>query len=372
MPIVRTEGLHLPRTPAWLSRLYDYVGAHNNPHRLENECDRALQRIVMTTVSMAWVFAFHRLTGTPVSAPAAVWCLCALAYVLSSGIYRIHLRHHPSGGVHAQYAFLALDPLIVGGALLASPEALAWWLVVMLVIVARVGFRYGLNAMKFELAFAWIGASLPLLFSVYWRSQPQMAASLVLMLLSSWWLFAPLNRLLGRAKELDIENARIQSLQESLRTKSEFLSRVSHELRSPLQGVVSALDLIEERHGHDPAEAALIARVRRGATALNTQLRDLLTLARGEVGKIELNPMPFEAGELVMNVAREVQNEAWSKGLALFVMIETDVDGKYSDNAFDLAAGESRRITFTPAKPLEKGKLPEFRFYDLHSCQSAD
>ncbi|MBY4606649.1 glycoside hydrolase family 2 protein [Rhizobium sp. 9T] len=61
-----------------------------------------------------------------------------------------------------------------------------------------------------------------------------------------------------------------------------------------------------------------------------------------------------------------------AKGLALFVMIESETDGKYSDNAFDLAAGESRRITFTPAQPLERGKLPDLRFYDLHSCQSAD
>jgi signal transduction histidine kinase len=278
----------------------------------------------MPTVSIAWVFAFHQWIGTRVSTPAAIWCLCALAYALCSAIYRIHLKHHPAGGVHAQYAFLALDPLIVGGALLAAPEALAWWLVLMLVIVARVGFRYGLNAMKFELAFAWIGASLPLLFSVYWQTQFQMAASLVLMLISSWWMFAPLNRLLGRAKQLDIDNARVQSMQESLRAKSEFLSRVSHELKSPLQGVVSALDLIEERHEHDPADTELIARVRRGATALNTQLRDLLTLARGDVGKIEINPMPFEAGELVMSVAREVQNEAWSKGLALVVKTPED------------------------------------------------
>jgi beta-mannosidase len=53
-------------------------------------------------------------------------------------------------------------------------------------------------------------------------------------------------------------------------------------------------------------------------------------------------------------------------------MIETETDGKYSDNAFDLAAGETRRITFTPARPLDDGGLPEFRFYDLHSCQSVD
>ncbi|PZM13109.1 beta-mannosidase [Rhizobium tubonense] len=61
-----------------------------------------------------------------------------------------------------------------------------------------------------------------------------------------------------------------------------------------------------------------------------------------------------------------------AKGLALFVMIESETDGRYSDNAFDLTAGESRRIVFTPSVPLTCGVVPEFRFYDLQSCQSVD
>jgi beta-mannosidase len=59
-------------------------------------------------------------------------------------------------------------------------------------------------------------------------------------------------------------------------------------------------------------------------------------------------------------------------GLALFVMIETDTDGRYSDNAFDLAAGETRRIAFTPAKPLPAGPRPVFRLYDLQSCHATE
>jgi beta-mannosidase len=59
-------------------------------------------------------------------------------------------------------------------------------------------------------------------------------------------------------------------------------------------------------------------------------------------------------------------------GLALFVMIETDSDGRYSDNAFDLAAGETRRIAFTPAKPLPAGPRPVFRLYDLQSCHATE
>ena len=58
-----------------------------------------------------------------------------------------------------------------------------------------------------------------------------------------------------------------------------------------------------------------------------------------------------------------------SKGLALFVMIEASVAGRFSDNAFDMTAGESRTITFTPE---DAGATAEFTIRDLHSCQTAD
>ena len=65
-----------------------------------------------------------------------------------------------------------------------------------------------------------------------------------------------------------------------------------------------------------------------------------------------------------------------AKGLALYVMIEADMPGRYSDNAFDLAAGENRRITFNPsivdASSNLDGVAPQFRIYDLYSCQQAD
>ncbi len=92
----------------------------------------------------------------------------------------------------------------------------------------------------------------------------------------------------------------------------------------------------------------------------------------GTYKALELEPAGLSVIREFVEENGSIDIDVTAKGLALFVMIETDVDGKYSDNAFDLAAGESRRITFTPAKPLDEGKLPEFRFYDLHSCQSAD
>ncbi|MBY4630596.1 beta-mannosidase [Rhizobium croatiense] len=92
----------------------------------------------------------------------------------------------------------------------------------------------------------------------------------------------------------------------------------------------------------------------------------------GTYKALELEPAGVTVTHEYVEASGAIDINITAKGLALFVMIESETDGKYSDNAFDLAAGESRRITFTPAQPLEHGKLPDFRFYDLHSCQSAD
>jgi CheY-like chemotaxis protein len=61
----------------------------------------------------------------------------------------------------------------------------------------------------------------------------------------------------------------------------------------------------------------LLLRARRGAMALNTQVRDLLTLARGDVGKMEIDPQPFDLTELVATVVAEVRPQAATRGLTL-------------------------------------------------------
>lgn len=65
----------------------------------------------------------------------------------------------------------------------------------------------------------------------------------------------------------------------------------------------------------------------------------------------------------------DVEVEIVAEGLALFVMLEADVAGRYSDNLFDLAAGERRRIVFSPSDKAQTGK-PAFKVFDLYTSQS--
>ena len=333
MTLATTFPAPLPPTPEWLKRIYNYIGAHSNLMRYSHERDRALQRLAMPSAAVAWVLGYHWWVNSPLTSTEYIWAVAAVCYSISSFAFWLYLKKHPKGGVHVQYAFFAFDPLMVGWALYASPRAMGWWLVLMLIMIVRVGFRYGLNAMKVELGFAWLGAMLPIGFSDYWQSEIQISGTLLGMLTFAYWLFAPLSRTLDAATLAEVDRARTQSLKESLQAKAEFLSRVSHELKSPLQSVVSSLDQIEERLKAGPTEAHLLSKIRRGTNALNAQLRDLLTLARGDVGKMEMNPMAFEANELMESVAREVRPEAERKGLELTVELPPEPSFVVADPA---------------------------------------
>ncbi|MEO7337627.1 MAG: ATP-binding protein, partial [Caldimonas sp.] len=63
----------------------------------------------------------------------------------------------------------------------------------------------------------------------------------------------------------------------------------------------------------------LIGRMRRSSMLLNAQLRDLLTLAKGQAGYLEMHPEPFDACTLIDGVAQAAIHSAQSKGLRLTV-----------------------------------------------------
>ncbi len=126
-----------------------------------------------------------------------------------------------------------------------------------------------------------------------------------------------------RLAALTAEQLAKSELNQSINTKAQFLSMVSHELRSPLQVIVSSVDLLDL--GTPAAErSSAVARIRRAAMMLGVQLRDLLTIARGEAGRFEINPESFEATSLVEDVAEIAAHAAREKGLQFTTSFPSD------------------------------------------------
>jgi PAS domain S-box-containing protein len=119
--------------------------------------------------------------------------------------------------------------------------------------------------------------------------------------------------------EQEIARARDQALATS-RAKSEFLATLSHEVRTPISGIVGMVDLLLSLP-LEPDVHEVVEGVRLSADALTAMLNDMVDLARIEVGRLQLDEAPFDLRALVDGVAETLGSRARQKGLALVVRV---------------------------------------------------
>jgi signal transduction histidine kinase/CheY-like chemotaxis protein len=98
--------------------------------------------------------------------------------------------------------------------------------------------------------------------------------------------------------------------------KSEFLTNMSHEMRTPLHAVLGMLALAKDGET-SPGRARQIELARRSAESLLGTIDDLLDFAKIEARKIDLETELFSLRELLQNTMEPLDVSASSKGLTL-------------------------------------------------------
>jgi signal transduction histidine kinase len=100
--------------------------------------------------------------------------------------------------------------------------------------------------------------------------------------------------------------------------QQEFIADASHELRTPLTVLRSATDLLNA-HRDEPLEenGELFDDVRAEIARMERLAQDLLTLARSDVGGLELMTAPVELSALASDVVRRTTPLANSQGIQL-------------------------------------------------------
>ena len=102
------------------------------------------------------------------------------------------------------------------------------------------------------------------------------------------------------------------------RAKSDFLANLSHEIKTPLNGVLGLAEALE-RGSLDTEQREIVAAIRESAGALDGLLSDLLTFSDLDAGKLELRPEPTRLSEVAAMVASQHAAAARAKGLELLV-----------------------------------------------------
>jgi two-component system NtrC family sensor kinase len=116
----------------------------------------------------------------------------------------------------------------------------------------------------------------------------------------------------------------ITRLKELDRIKSEFVSTVSHDLRSPLTAILGYVDLIERVGPVNATQREFIHRVGTSVQNITTLINDLLDLGRIEAG-FDIRREVVPLGTLIHYTIEALQEQAAEKNLSLTSEIEADL-----------------------------------------------
>jgi two-component system CheB/CheR fusion protein len=139
------------------------------------------------------------------------------------------------------------------------------------------------------------------------------------------------------------------------RAKDEFLSVISHELRSPLNAILGWNRILAIKRADDPEVKAVAPRIEQSAKAQLKMVNDLLDLGRIGTGKLRITPRQMRLSTLIGVAVDAIRPAAAAKGIEVAVDAEmhgapifgdpdrlTQVIGNLLSNALKFTPGGGR------------------------------
>ena len=130
---------------------------------------------------------------------------------------------------------------------------------------------------------------------------------------------AELQLALGQARELS-------------QLKSDFVSLVSHEFRTPLEVIMSSADNLERYHERLTPEkrAQLLQTINKSVRRMSYMMEDVLLMGRIESGRIEFNPVTFDLESFCRRLCDEMET-ARNRRCPIQLTVEGDLTRAHGD-----------------------------------------
>ncbi|HEY9726780.1 MAG TPA: response regulator [Chroococcales cyanobacterium] len=139
---------------------------------------------------------------------------------------------------------------------------------------------------------------------------------------------------------------------EASRLKSQFVANMSHDIRTPMNGVLGMTELLLKTH-LSPEQLDFMQTLHVSAKHLLMLLNDILDFSKLEAGEMRLQTMGFDLSRCVEDVVDLLATSAQAKGVELAVLIDTNVPKQLQGDACRLQQIVTNlvgnAIKFTPA-----------------------
>jgi len=119
-----------------------------------------------------------------------------------------------------------------------------------------------------------------------------------------------------------------EELIQAQKAKDLFLANISHEIRTPINGIVGMTSLLDQPTSVEEQQAYLAA-IRTAAENLKVIINDILDLASIESGKMQYERIAFNMRHLLENLIQTFRVQAREKNVALQLAIQPEVDKNF-------------------------------------------
>ena len=284
-----------------VSHFFLQLKRHNGEH------EQAAIRLVITPLLFfyLWLVKGENLTSE---------VFLVSAFALYAILLSAHILLWPAKS-QVRIAFSILADLSANSAtmMIADQNGVVFYGIYLWVIVGN-GMRYGVSALLLSYACSFFMFVFVATHNPYWIEHPRLTEGLLAILFLIPLYILKLRNQLNQA---------LESAKEANKAKSQFLAHMSHEMRTPLNGVVGVADLLTatplNTEQHD-----LVNTLKNSSGILRQLIDNVLDISKIESGKLVSENTDFDLHELANNAVGIFSPQANAKGLPLHVRFTPD------------------------------------------------
>lgn len=209
--------------------------------------------------------------------------------------------------VARRYLGMVADNAVTTYCLIQTGEPGAVIIGVYLFITFGNGFRYGRTYLHVCQVMSLAGFALVMFMGDFWRHEMSLSIGILLSILVLPFYVGVLAQRITEAK---------MRADDANQAKGRFVANVSHEMRTPLNGVIAMADVLSQTN-LDESQREIVDTLGTSANLLLAQIEDVLDMAKIEAGRIQIENRPFDLAKLVTSTVKVMLPQARAKGLTI-------------------------------------------------------